>query len=279
MSRAITVYYTFCPRKQEALGAYLQYQRKIADEILNYGFKKLFKIEFNRDKVRTGKHGKPYWDGGENVWFNVSNTDGLVVCAVAGSRGKVSKVEIAAEGSGGAPGGLGNEIGVDTEQPRSVRMSLLHRCCSLKEMRYILGEEYSPGGKEFCFGESGADGFGADICSGTERKARSRKETREEIRNIQVQDRFAQIWTLKESYIKMTGEGMSFPLKEAAFSIEEKVNGEFNISCIQPGFFAQRKIEGYWIAVCNNFKEESKIDWQELKFPRIYGKFRHSLRQ
>lgn len=248
----------------------MQFQRKIADKILTYGFKKQFDIEFNRDKVIKGKNGKPYWKGEGNVWFNVSNTDGLVVCAIAGCGKKAAKEEPVVQGKGGS---LGYEIGIDAEKPRNVRMSLLRRCCSPKEIWYILGEEYSIGGKEVCFGEAGADGSGEEICSGAEKRSRLKKETREEIGNIQVQDRFARIWTLKESYIKMTGEGMSFPLKDAAFSIGKKVNGEFNISCIQPGFFAQRKIEDYWIAVCSGDKEEREIVWRELKFPEIVRTF------
>lgn len=60
---------------------------------------------------------------------------------------------------------------------------------------------------------------------------------------------------------------MSFPLKEAAFSVQKKVNGELDISCKQPGSFAQRKIGGYWVAVCSDFGEKARIVWQELKFP------------
>lgn len=221
MRNTIAVYYMLCPRKSESPGAYLQYQRKIADKILNYGFKKQFNLEFSRDKVITGKNGKPYWNGDGDVRFNVSNTDGLVVCGISG-------------------GGVSSryEIGVDAEKPRSIRMPLLCRCCSPEETRYILeGEELS-----------------------------SDKETQKELCGLQARDRFSQIWTLKESYIKMTGEGMSFPLKEAAFSIQKEINGRFHISCKQPGSFVQRKIEGYWIAVCFDSGEENDIVWQELKF-------------
>lgn len=114
MKHQVIVYYTFCPRICEGPGIYLEYQRNIADKILNHDFIKRFGIEFNRENVEKGKHGKPYWKGKEEIQFNVSNTNGLVVCALSDTQ-----------------------IGVDAEGIRKIRLPVIRRCCAPEEAAYI----------------------------------------------------------------------------------------------------------------------------------------------
>ena len=113
----IRIYYAFCLRQGEKPGEYLKYQRKLADEILNHGFKSCFHMEFNKNYVEKGIHGKPFWKPEEGIYFNVSNTKGLVVCAVARC-----------------------EVGVDGERIRQVKLPVIRRCCSPREQCYILGK-------------------------------------------------------------------------------------------------------------------------------------------
>lgn len=227
----IRIYYAFCLRQGEKPGEYLKYQRKLADEILNHGFKSCFHMEFNRNYVEKGIHGKPFWKPEEGIYFNVSNTKGLVVCAVARC-----------------------EVGVDGERIRQVKLPVIRRCCSPREQCYILGKG-------------------------------------EERMDWPVFSRFFQIWTLKESYIKMTGEGMYFPVEQIEFDVEKTDSGECSIgsrillssACAkeekreehtvgkgsgsnQKRNFVQKQIGDYWISLCA--REETEVVWQEFRNPK-----------
>lgn len=72
-------------------------------------------------------------------------------------------------------------------------------------------------------------------------------------------DYFYSLWTLKESYMKWLGAGMSKPLNSFCFKITDT-----NISCLDDNrkvtpFFKQYSIESYKISVCSmirNFPDE-----------------------
>lgn len=81
-------------------------------------------------------------------------------------------------------------VGVDVERMRKVHKRVVRKCCSEREMEYVFA------------GEGKAQ---------NENGILSTAET----------GRFLRIWTLKESYVKMTGEGLRKPLKEVSFLPEE----------------------------------------------------------
>ena len=243
MMHQAVVYYTFCSRTLESPGIYLQYQRKLADKMLNHGFIKCFNIEFDRNNVAKGKYGKPYWRGDEEIQFNVSNTRGLVVCALSDT-----------------------EIGVDAEGLRAIRMPVIRRCCAPEEMAYLTEGNFNLAEKEFNLTGEEFDLKEKNFNLTEENYSKRGSLKSERDGEKMLFTRFFQIWTLKESYIKMTGEGMRFPMKDAVFSIEEK-EGTAEIICNQPGFFAQRRIKDYWISLCA--REEVKVSWQELKVEEL----------
>lgn len=96
-----------------------------------------------------GANGKPYLKGGQDVYFNLSHSEELVICAVSSK-----------------------EIGCDVEKIFDINLDIAKRFFSTKEYKTIVNQ-------------------------GTE-------EARREM--------FFRIWTLKESFIKLIGLGMSLPM-------------------------------------------------------------------
>ena len=125
--------------------------------LLNFGLMK----EYGRTwEIERETGSKPCLKGAEGVEFNISHTKGLVVCAVAD-----------------------RELGVDTEQIRPFKSSLMRRVCSGAERGFVLA---------------------------------GRSEAKQ-------QERFFRLWTLKESFVKAIGRGLAFPLRDITFSLEEGV--------------------------------------------------------
>ena len=73
---------------------------------------------------------------------------------------------------------------------------------------------------------------------------------------------FVRLWTLKESYVKATGEGLSFPLSGITFDID----GEGRIRGSIPGwhFYQQRVYGKYIISVCEADQEGAAMTYQEM---------------
>lgn len=200
MSHQVNVYYMHCPGKKEVAGSYHTYQREIADKILNHGLRNMFQIDGTAKSIAKGTYGKPYLKGQEQYQYNISNTEGMVVCALS---------EVC--------------LGVDVERIKPFRQGVLRKCASPWERTYILENE-------------------------------KRKEQEE---------RFFRLWTLKESYIKMTGEGLRVPLTEVFFTFSGEDDRDDKITCSKNGSFYQKRLRDYWIALC--VREDAEVHWIGLE--------------
>lgn len=71
---------------------------------------------------------------------------------------------------------------------------------------------------------------------------------------------FIRLWTLKESYIKATGSGMSFPLDKINFDMSRAKNGVGKISN-QSGIYFTMDFDGYSLSACvlDENIEENKL--------------------
>lgn len=135
-------------------------------------------------------------------------------------------------------------VGVDVEGPRRVSVALIRRVCSLEEQAYIArGDTVSGAGENFVRGQRRNEAPGA------------------------WEERFLELWTLKESYLKMTGEGITQSLNSVAFRFWEEASGKTrkdwtspgpegwrgpaDIVCSRSGNFYQMKFrEHYLLSVC-----------------------------
>ena len=138
--------------------------------------------------IRTGEDGKPEAEG---IFFNLSHSDNIVICAIAEK-----------------------EVGCDVEKIVKAPEGVAERFFHPSEAEYV------------------------KACMGEERD-----------------HRFFRIWTMKESYIKMTGEGMrlSFDCFEFLLDSENtKVRRDGKIlSC----HIMEYDIPGYKVSVCAKEEE------------------------
>lgn len=144
--------------------------------------------EMDFPRFHYGENGKPYLDGVKDLYFNVSHSGELAVCAIAPC-----------------------EVGCDVEKIRDRKTAVARR--------FFAPAEYEA------------------ICSQENAEARQRL--------------FFRFWTLKESFLKVTGEGLRLGLD--SFQI---IPGEKKISVIQNVdhrayyFKEYEAAEGYCCAVC-----------------------------
>ncbi len=239
-------------------------QHRIGLELLKMALLGEYGIEISGDiqhQIERGSNGKPALKG-LPIHFNISHCKGLAVCALAPCP-----------------------VGVDAEGLRPVSEALLRRVCTPEEREYIAGGAAALGLQASSGPEDRAAALGLQASPGPEGRgaalglqASSGPESRTGAFGIR-EERFLELWTLKESYLKMTGVGLRQRLDSVAFrfrgeepgkteqsrmqhgkeapekagflSEPESWLGPTEIACNQPGFFYQRKLwDQYILSVC-----------------------------
>lgn len=82
---------------------------------------------------------------------------------------------------------------------------------------------------------------------------------------------FFRLWTMRESYVKMTGEGMNLPLSEYELLVDECAllgyessarvlrNGE-----VQECYISEISLQGYIISICAQLSAHMEVIWEKL---------------
>lgn len=83
MNHQVNVYYMYCPKRQERAADYRKYQKRLEEHMLQWGLKDMFSVCGSVKNIAAGTNGKPYLKGMEQYHYNMSNTDGMVVCALS----------------------------------------------------------------------------------------------------------------------------------------------------------------------------------------------------
>jgi 4'-phosphopantetheinyl transferase len=104
----------------------------------------------------------------------------------------------------------------------------------------------------------------------------SRSEHMDILRSVNPEQKFIELWTLKEAYLKLIGMGLSHPLD--SFSIRFSVDGHISIeeegSILTQTHFRQYDIAGgYKMAVCARHNE-FPANWTSISSEEIIGIFR-----
>jgi len=160
--------------------------------------------------------------------------------------------------------------------------------CLPKIQRYAYGKPYFPALSQICFNLTHCNGMVACILSRWEagidaeqrrpvkealiQKVLTNSEREQLLKNWKqdLERGFLRYWTLKESFIKAIGTGLSYPLCEVEFCMEEKEDGAVQISSNQKDwcFFQTIIEEKFILSAC--FKQEEgewnikKVDPQVL---------------
>lgn len=158
--------------------------------------KVLSEYEIDTADVHTDANGKPFANG---ICFNLSHTEGLVICAVSKE-----------------------EIGCDVEK--------------IKPAPGKAAERYFTKNEAESLRQCGPDHY---------------------------DEAFTRLWTMKESYMKMTGEGMRLALNQFEISMEKEGIFVYRDGVRQPCRIKEYDYEGYQISVCAGeavFGEKIEVD-------------------
>lgn len=157
--------------------------------LLLYGLSELGLADLTADRIRYryGEDGKPYLEGAEDVYFNLSHSGDMVLCAIAP-----------------------REVGCDVEKIRKRELAVARRFFTVQEYEKIASLEDEAARREM----------------------------------------FCRYWTLKESFLKVTGQGIRLGLNNFQIILENEISVIQNVDRRTYCFREYDAAKGYCCAVC-----------------------------
>ncbi|MBR5235825.1 MAG: 4'-phosphopantetheinyl transferase superfamily protein [Clostridia bacterium] len=165
--------YRFDSDKRLSLGAGLLLQEGLSE------------LGISAYSLSFGKHGKPYLKGQNHLFFNLSHSGTVAVCAF-----------------------FNREVGVDIQKMKPVSQKLMKKVTSEEEFAYFMTLD-----------------------------------------EVEQQEKFARLWTVKESYMKYSGTGLSLAPAKLTVTFGESVS----ITCDGQKanvVFEEHPIKDYQITLC-----------------------------
>lgn len=174
--------------------------------------------------LEKNENGKPMVQGHPEFYFNLSHAGDYVVLAY-----------------GDVP------LGIDIERIRPQNLRVAKRCYTEAEYAYVTGVDTGVNQVGDIFGEKQSVKIGTDeVLLEPERD---------------INDRFFYLWTMKEAYLKLTGDGISVPLNSFEIDpVQKIVKGT-------PYRYYMQRMDEYWISLCTG--ENCEIEYDYIASPEI----------
>lgn len=169
--------------------------------------------------LEKNENGKPWIKDHPEFYFNISHAGDYVVLAY-----------------GDVP------LGIDIEQIRAQNLHVAKRCYTEAEYAYVTGADSEENQVRDIPEKNHEVKIGTDMTM--------------PIPPMDINDRFFYLWTMKESYLKLTGDGISVPLNSFEIDPVQKI-----VVGTSYRYFMLR-MDDYWIAVCteNDCTVEYRLD-------------------
>ena len=74
---------------------------------------------------------------------------------------------------------------------------------------------------------------------------------------------FFRLWTMKESYVKMTGEGLGVPMEQYEVVVDDYAR-VIRDGGVQECYVSEVEIPGYIISICAKLSEPLEVIWENL---------------